>query len=68
MDVLEMWRLIYQEELPKDIGNVRGLLEDYSSLKADDIDAHLYAIVRAGPSPLPVPSSAYPSLLTPSHI
>lgn len=39
-----MWRLIYQEELPKDIGNVRGLLQDYSGLKADDVEAHLYAI------------------------
>lgn len=47
MDVMEMWRLIYQEELPKDIGNARELLQDYSGLKADNVEAHLYAIVRA---------------------
>lgn len=63
-----MWRLIYQEELPKDIGNVRGLLQDYSGLKADDVEAHLHAIVRAGSSPLPVPGPAYLPPPTPNHI
>ena len=45
MDVLEMWRLIYQEELPADIGPVRQLLEEYSKIAAADVDSHLYAIV-----------------------
>jgi hypothetical protein len=47
MDVLEMWRLIYQEELPTDIGPVRQLLERYSKIASSDVDSHLYAIVSA---------------------
>ena len=30
MDVMEMFRLIYQEELPPDIGPIQELLRDYS--------------------------------------
>jgi hypothetical protein len=45
MDVLEMWRLIYQEELPGDIGPMRQLLEQYSKIAAGNVDSHLYAIV-----------------------
>ncbi|PKS05067.1 hypothetical protein jhhlp_008434 [Lomentospora prolificans] len=44
MDLMEMWKLIYQEELPLDIGPIRELLEEYSSIESADIDSHLYAI------------------------
>ena len=42
---MEMWKLIYQEELPLDIGPVRELLEIYSGIEPADIESHLYAIV-----------------------
>ena len=46
MDVMEMFRLIYQEELPPDIGPMRELLQDYSDIKPNQIESHLYKIVR----------------------
>ena len=46
MDVMEMYRLIYQEELPPDIGPMRKLLQDYSDIPASRIESHLYQIVR----------------------
>lgn len=42
---MEMWKLIYQEELPLDIGPVRELLEVYSGIEPADVESHLYAIV-----------------------
>lgn len=47
MDVMEMFRLIYQEELPPDIGPMRELLQDYSDIKPNQIESHLYKIVRS---------------------
>ncbi|SPN99012.1 uncharacterized protein DNG_02051 [Cephalotrichum gorgonifer] len=44
MDLMDMWRLIYQEELPPDIGPARELLCAYSNLKECEVEPHLYAI------------------------
>lgn len=46
MDVMEMFRLIYQEELPPDIGPIRKLLQDYSDINSNEVESHLYKIVR----------------------
>ena len=46
MDVMEMFRLIYQEELPPDIGPIRNLLQDYSDINPNQVESHLYKIVR----------------------
>jgi hypothetical protein len=54
MDVMEMFRLIYQEELPPDIGPIRKLLQDYSDINLNQVESHLYKIVRPNMMPNPV--------------
>jgi len=45
MDLMEMWKLIYQEELPPDIGPVKDILEEYSGIDSTEVEAHLHTIV-----------------------
>lgn len=47
-----MFRLIYQEELPLDIGPIRKLLQDYSGINRNQVESHLYKIVC--PSMIPI--------------
>ncbi|CAI4215444.1 unnamed protein product [Parascedosporium putredinis] len=41
---MEMWKLIYQEELPPDIGPVKDILEEYSGIDSTEVEAHLHTI------------------------
>ncbi|CAI4215730.1 unnamed protein product [Parascedosporium putredinis] len=45
MDLMEMWKLIYQEELPPDIGPVKDILEEYSGIDSTEVEAHLHTII-----------------------
>ncbi|PHH51005.1 Methyltransferase ausD [Ceratocystis fimbriata CBS 114723] len=44
MDIFDMYRLIYQEDLPQDIAPMTGLLQRYSHLPSDQIESHLHSI------------------------
>jgi hypothetical protein len=43
----EKWKAFtYEEKLPDEYGDFRELVETYSSIPPDEVEAHLYAIVR----------------------
>lgn len=45
MDVLEIQKWSYMEQLPQDIYNLRQLLEQYSKIGPAEVDDHLFSIV-----------------------
>lgn len=45
MDVVDMTNWTYLEELPKDIGPARHLLEVYSKIPYQDLEGHIRRVV-----------------------
>lgn len=43
-DITEVRKQIYWD-LPSDIGPIRGLLEDYSGIEPEEVNAHILVIV-----------------------